>query len=875
MDCFVRQEGESLVLQRSKEFIMMLVFVIICSLGIGLVAQGQNLTVSQWVNLLGSGNQQAIDYFAGLGPDAVPILLNAIENQWMFHAYIPQRQQVVKIMAEINDPSTLPILKKALTFEPSIRADAIDAVLALPGLAVGQLFAELIMDQVDYQLGQLEILRKLYNDKQDVVPILAEMFDLLAASSLDQGIMDKAADLIARFIIEEKTVAAPPQPITREMILKALLEQQQAQEKAEEKPQPADVNAAVIEFLKQQLSHAKLENQMLALRTIGRLADLVRGLELDQNIDVAQFVPGLLPVLVDPEAEMQSRVLAAKALEQIIPHNQETLAAYTGILLEQGLDREIYWAAVRVLETAGAEVSLYLKDVFDHIHSLEPSMRWRLASAFAACAKNNPQFVSDIAALLDSDDQELVLYAVRLLTAVGLQAEPVASVLLQRLTTAGDPELELAIKTALVRIAPNHEQVQLLVADIPAQSPPGKSVPAFPGAEGRGASASGGRGGDVYIVTNLKDRGPGSLREAVSKPNRTVVFAISGTIELESQLRTAANITIAGQTAPGDGITVADYPSLIGGSNSIVRYLRFRLGDRRGLTSSDALNIDRNISNVILDHCSVSWGTDEVFSSYDNTNITVQYCLFGEGLNWLNHSAVGLWGPRATYHHNLIYSNKTRHPKLAYLGDIVEFNNNVIYNWRERSVYTGSQGRINFIGNYFKPGPETQSSSRGTLVLPEGADVRIYIEGNVMEGNPTVTADNWRGVTGSALRVDTPYQSAPMTIHSAEEAYEMVLAHAGASLPRRDAVDTRVINDVTNGTGKVILRQSEVGGFPIMNSVLAPVDSDQDGMPDLWEIYHGLDPFDPKDGSLDRDDDGYTNLEEYLNAIVAGHPLLR
>jgi len=149
-----------------------------------------------------------------------------------------------------------------------------------------------------------------------------------------------------------------------------------------------------------------------------------------------------------------------------------------------------------------------------------------------------------------------------------------------------------------------------------------------------------------------------------------------------------------------------------------------------------------------------------------------------------------------------------------------------------------------------------------------------------MEGNPTVTADNWRGVTGSALRVDTPYQSAPMTIHSAEEAYEMVLAHAGASLPRRDAVDTRVINDVTNGTGKVILRQSEVGGFPIMNSVLAPVDSDQDGMPDLWEpdlweIYHGLDPFDPKDGSLDRDDDGYTNLEEYLNAIVAGHPLLR
>jgi hypothetical protein len=143
-----------------------------------------------------------------------------------------------------------------------------------------------------------------------------------------------------------------------------------------------------------------------------------------------------------------------------------------------------------------------------------------------------------------------------------------------------------------------------------------------------------------------------------------------------------------------------------------------------------------------------------------------------------------------------------------------------------------------------------------------------------MEGSETVTQDNWRGVIKSAMRVDAPYPSAPMTIDTAEEAYAKVLAHAGASLPRRDAVDERIINDVINGTGKVILRQSEVGGFPIMNSVLPAVDTDQDGMPDMWEIYHGLDPFDPADRNYDRTGDGYTNLEEYLNAFVEGHPLL-
>ncbi|MDI9420014.1 MAG: hypothetical protein QM399_07595 [Bacillota bacterium] len=858
--------------QWPRRQLSVVIAVLLCSLWMGTAVFGQNLSVDQWVNLLGTENQQAFDYFVGLGPDAVPILQQAMETKWMFHAYIPQRHQVVKVMAAIDDRSTLPVLKMALTYESAIRETAIDAVLAIPGLTIGELFAELLTEQVDYQTAQLEILCKLYHDRQDVVPVLDEMFEFLASSSLDAGTIDKAADLIARFVIDDKVVTSTPQPLTREMILKALMEQQQAKEKAEEKPEPVDINPAIFDFLTEQLDHADTGNRVLALRTIGRLADLVRGLELNQEIDLTSFVQHLLPILGVPGTDMRCRILAAKALELITPHDQVVLAAFTEVLLAPGLDQEIYWAAVRALENAGTRGAGYLGDILDQIYTMEPAMRWRLAGAYALCANTDPKLIDKFAALISSGDPDLALYAVRVLTAVGPQAEPVVPALLDQLASEPEPEFELAVKAALLRIAPDQDQVRQFAGEIPAQSAPTKAVAAFPGAEGRGMLASGGRGGDVYIVTNIKDRGAGSLREAVSKPNRTVVFAVSGTIELESQLRTAANITIAGQTATGDGITVGDYPTLIGGSNSIVRYIRFRLGDRRGLTSSDALNIDRNISNVILDHCSVSWGTDEVFSSYDNSNITVQYCLFGEGLNWLNHSAVGLWGPRATYHHNLIYSNKTRHPKLAYLGDIVDFNNNVIYNWRERNVYTGSQGRINFIGNYFRPGPETQSH-RGTLVLPEGDDVRIYITGNVMEGNPTVTDDNWRGVTGSARRMDQPYASSPMTIHSAEEAFQIVLEHAGASLPRRDAVDARVISDVINGTGKVILRQSEVGGYPIMNSVLAPVDTDWDGMPDMWEIYNGLDPYDPEDRNLDRDDDGYTNLEEYLNAIVAGHPL--
>lgn len=390
-------------------------------------------------------------------------------------------------------------------------------------------------------------------------------------------------------------------------------------------------------------------------------------------------------------------------------------------------------------------------------------------------------------------------------------------------------------------------------------------IPAFPGAEGYGAYATGGRGGEVYEVTNLNDSGEGSLRDAVSKPNRIVIFRVSGTIHLKSPLRIQGNITIAGQTAPGDGICVSGYPTIVEGDNVIIRYMRFRLGDQNSL-QSDSFNIN-NVENVIVDHCSFSWGVDENVSVYNNKNVTIQWCIISEGLNRINHSCGGLWGPRSSYHHNLFVHNKTRNPKLAYLdGDKVDFRNNVIYNWGEMSVYTGSQGLINIVGNYYKPGPSTISNI--TTIVQTEPTVQLYCADNYFYGFPEITEDNWKGVKGECIRVDTPFDVPPVTTHTAEQAYRLVLAEAGASLPTRDAVDKRIIEDVINGTGSIILSQEDVGGYPLLRSTTPPIDSDHDGMPDEWEITMGLDPYDPSDRNGDIFGYGYTNVEYYINSLA-------
>jgi pectate lyase len=437
-------------------------------------------------------------------------------------------------------------------------------------------------------------------------------------------------------------------------------------------------------------------------------------------------------------------------------------------------------------------------------------------------------------------------------------------------------------------------------------------VPAFPGAEGHGAQTSGGRGGKVWLVTNLNDSGPGSLREAVeAKDPRIVVFQVSGTIALKRGLGIRnPNITIAGQTAPGDGICLKDHPLGIAADNVVVRYLRVRLGDESG-QNSDAIS-SRFFKNIILDHLSASWSIDETVSVYHCENVTVQWCLISESLYGSGHSKGthgfgAIWGSNhSTYHHNLLAHHSSRVPRLASGSGFTDIRNNVFYNWGYNSTYGGEKQQvgnpkfsfssINLVANYYKPGPATAAgpvshrianpSARGDKDFGEW-----YVADNHVAGNPKVTADNWDGgvqlqnkESPSRVRVNKPWPAIPIKQETAEEAYLSVLDHAGANLPKRDPIDIRVIEETRKGTATyegttyrsvkmkgaskvtgIVDSQKDVGGWPELKSAPAPIDTDSDGMPDDWEIEHGLDPKNPADNALDPDKDGYTNIEEFLN----------
>jgi hypothetical protein len=414
-------------------------------------------------------------------------------------------------------------------------------------------------------------------------------------------------------------------------------------------------------------------------------------------------------------------------------------------------------------------------------------------------------------------------------------------------------------------------------------------VPAFPGAEGFGAVTTGGRGGSVIEVTNLDDYGPGSLRSAIQANGaRTVVFRVSGTIALQSELRiTNGNLTIAGQTAPGDGICISNYPMVIDADNIIIRFIRSRHGDLYDFESGDAI-WGRQQQNIIIDHCSMSWSVDEAGSFYDNRNFTLQYCILSESLYDSGHPKGehgygGIWGGQgATFHHNLLAHHTSRNPRFngsRYSGqpdlELVDHRNNVIYNWGFNSCYGGEAGNENMIANYYKPGPATEYSKRDRIVNPddnENGFGTYYIEGNVVEGSPEVTADNWKGVDGitqtvkDQIRRDSPLEAPALTPHTAYEAFEHVLASAGAILPQRDPIDTRIIRETRTGTatygGKygaasgIIDSQETVGGWVTLETTAPPDDSDHDGMPDAWEELMGL------------NGNGYTNLEDYLNSLV-------
>jgi hypothetical protein len=412
----------------------------------------------------------------------------------------------------------------------------------------------------------------------------------------------------------------------------------------------------------------------------------------------------------------------------------------------------------------------------------------------------------------------------------------------------------------------------------------------FPGAEGYGKYATGGRGGKVIKVTNLNDNGPGSLRDAVNqKGARTVLFSISGTISLESNLEIQeGNLTIAGQTAPGDGICIKNYQTSISADNVIIRFIRFRLGDETK-QEADALSIMRS-KNIIIDHCSFSWGIDEVFSIYDNRNTTVQWCIISEALNDSYHSKGehgygGIWGGiNASFYYNLFSHNSSRNPRFngARTGtsadeEVVDFRNNVIYNWGINSSYGGENGNYNMVGNYYKSGSATKKNIENRIINP-WQNGKWFVHDNFVEGFQEISEDNWSGGIHydkgevESLRINSPVGKAIFKSIDSKKSYKKVLKFSGAILPKRDPVDQRIINETKNGTvhsgNGIINSQKEVGGWPELKSESPPLDTDNDGMPDEWELQNGLDPNNPSDRNS-INEKGYTFLEVYLNELAA------
>ena len=418
-------------------------------------------------------------------------------------------------------------------------------------------------------------------------------------------------------------------------------------------------------------------------------------------------------------------------------------------------------------------------------------------------------------------------------------------------------------------------------------------MPAFPGAEGAGRFAQGGRGGQVLRVSHLGDSGPGSLRAAVEAAGpRTVVFDIGGVIRLASPLTVrSGRITIAGQTAPGGGITLRDQPLVVAADDVVIRHIRSRLGDESGV-ETDAVSVERG-RRIILDHVSASWSVDEtlsVGSRYDPPergvyDVTVQWSIIAESLNASGHGkgdhgygslVRGGHGARMTFHHNLWAAHRARMPRPGNYnpppvdpeGPRFEFRSNLFYGWGGShagyNADTESLSAYAFIGNAYIPGPD----STGRWAFEESNPLaRAWFEGNAMDG--VVPADPWSLVRDSdrpGYRLTARPDWAEAAVGTAAQAEARVLAHAGAGRIR-DAVDRRIIDGVRHRAGRIIDSQVEVGGWPDLEAGTPWIDGDGDGMPDDWEISQGLDPTDAADGTADRDSDGYTNLEDWLNSL--------
>ncbi len=412
------------------------------------------------------------------------------------------------------------------------------------------------------------------------------------------------------------------------------------------------------------------------------------------------------------------------------------------------------------------------------------------------------------------------------------------------------------------------------------------TIPAFPGAEGFGASVSGGRSGEVYHVTTLDDAGPGSFRDAVSQPGRTVVFDVGGVITLKSNVSAENNLTIAGQTAPGEGICLfGGSLSLSEHSNIIVRYLRLRGGmvSDRGKKPLGMSKAER----VIIDHCSIEWGRwDNLGITVGSKDITVQHCIMAEAIHPQSFGALIDSVENITLSHNLWMSNESRNPKAK---GTVEYINNVVYNWGGTGLCGGHSGAVHLldvVGNTFIKGPSSNNNFAGQFTTTD----HVYQSDNIVDldrdgklnGHIVANADfhEAKPMKGSEkyslptfLGRVSMHAEIPVTVQSAADAFATVAAGAGCSL-RRDAVDRRLIAELNSlGTKGACVPHTDdrgealVGGQGAVIGGTVPLDTDRDGMPDSWETAHKLDLKNPADGARITAS-SYSELELYLNGLT-------
>ncbi len=392
---------------------------------------------------------------------------------------------------------------------------------------------------------------------------------------------------------------------------------------------------------------------------------------------------------------------------------------------------------------------------------------------------------------------------------------------------------------------------------------------AFPGAEGFGALATGGRGGSVYHVTNLDDSGAGSFRDAVSKPNRTVVFDVSGVIKMGDKIRADSNLTIAGQTAPGDGVVLYGNGVSFSG-NTIIRYMRFRgsMGMGRGSCTVAA----DHLKDIIFDHVSIQWGRWDNLHIENSSNITFQYCMIGEGIDPQRFGSL-MEGPTdITVHHCLWIDNQSRNPKAK---AVIEYVNNVVYNWGSGGFIGGHSAADHYqdiLNNYFIAGP---NSSNKFITMFTATD-HVFQKGNYVDLNKDgqlngrmVDDSDFVSATATVIKQPSTHAKIPVTIDDAATAYQKVLAGAGASF-KRDKVDARLINDLQSlgKNGLIIKADNESGGQPTIENVKMKTDTDGDGIPDDWEKKNGLDPKNAADGNAYKLNKHYTNIEMYINGLA-------